>query len=135
MAITFDTFFATRQAVTESYVCGDGAPLDRIVAHEGQGTFHGPGGDTVNGAAEVAARYREDAGRFAEGSTTRLEVLQKGSDGDLAFWTGFQIAKVMMKGKDEPVDMRIRVTEVFRREGDEWKMVVRHADMGTPPKR
>jgi len=35
-----------------------------------------------------------------------------------------------MAGEDESAEMRIRVTEVFRRADGEWKMIHRHADVG-----
>ena len=57
-------------------------------------------------------------------------MLQKGASGDLAFWTGYQVATVQIGDMPKPMEMRIRLTEVFRRIGGEWKMVHRHADMG-----
>jgi ketosteroid isomerase-like protein len=83
----------------------------------------------VCGADTVATRYRSDAASFAAGGETNLEVLQKDASGDLAFWTGFQDARVTFAGRDKPVPMRIRVTEVFRCENGQWKLIHRHADV------
>jgi ketosteroid isomerase-like protein len=55
--------------------------------------------------------------------------VQSGSSGGLGFWSGLQHATVRMAGKKEPVHMKLRVTEVFRIEHGEWRLVHRHADM------
>jgi NAD(P)H-dependent FMN reductase/ketosteroid isomerase-like protein len=127
-AESFESFMQKRVAAARAYVNGDAAPLDEIVATRGMASFFPPSGGSEQGAQEVTARYDRDVKSFAEGGETQLEVLQSASSGDVAFWTGFQIAKVKMGDASEPVSMKLRITELFRREGGEWKMVHRHAD-------
>jgi ketosteroid isomerase-like protein len=126
----FDEFFNTqRRPAAEAYTNGDPQPLEALLANNGAPTFHSPRGDTVCGADTVATRYRSDTASFAPGGETNLEVLQKGASGDLAFWTGFQHVTIHFAGRDQPVSMRIRVTEVFHRENSQWKLIHRHADV------
>jgi len=125
----FQSFLVQRTAAAEAYVNGDPQPVDKLVPSSGEATFFSPMGESVSGAASVGERYRRDAGTFRSGGESRLDFLQKGSSGDLGFWTGYQIARVRMGERQEPIEMRIRVTEVFRRMDGEWKMIHRHADM------
>ena len=127
----FDQFFTQRTAAAEAYVTGEPTPLDDLVTRRGAATFHSPRGDTISGADAVARRYREDAASFEPGGTSRFEILQIEASGDLAFWTGFQVAQVRLRGQPKPIAMRIRVSETFRRSDGEWKLIHRHADV--PP--
>lgn len=36
---------------------------------------------------------------------------------------------VQMRGNKDAIPMNLRVTEIFRREDNEWKLVHRHADL------
>ncbi len=135
MADDFDAFFKEREKAASAYVTGDGSAVDALVPHDGEASFHSPGGDSVTGAAEVAKRYLKDANAFKPNGRSRFEVLQKHSDGKLAFWSGFQIATVQIGDMPRPMEMRIRLTEVFRKLDGEWKMVHRHADMGEAAKK
>jgi ketosteroid isomerase-like protein len=130
----FDAFLLRRTHAAEAYVNGDAEPLSDLLARTSDATFFGPGGGAVHGADAVATRYRSDAPMFERGGTTRLEILQSGASGDVAYWVGFQHAMARLKGKPEPVPMKLRVTEVFRREDGAWKLVHRHADMLADPK-
>ena len=133
---SFDSFMRTRTEAARAYVNGDSRPLDRIVTQSGAASFFPPNGGSERGAREVVARYDRDARSFGKGGETELEVLQSAAAGDVGFWTGFQSAHVKMGGGSEPVKMKLRITELFRRIDGEWKMVHRHADpMAEPVKR
>jgi NAD(P)H-dependent FMN reductase/ketosteroid isomerase-like protein len=133
---TFDTFLRKRVEAARAYVNGDAGPLDQIVAASGEASFFPPSGGSERGAKEVRARYDRDVKSFERGGETNLEVLHSAAAGDVAYWTGFQIARVRMSGAPEPAEMKLRITELFRRVGGEWKMVHRHADpMAEPVKR
>ena len=126
----FENFMRTREQAALGFVNGDPALLGRIVALRAPATFFGPGGGVLEGPGAVYARYESDARRFAQGST-HFEVLHLHAADGLAYWTGVQRAAARMQGDDKDVAMDLRVTEVFRREGMEWKLMHRHADMLT----
>jgi NAD(P)H-dependent FMN reductase/ketosteroid isomerase-like protein len=127
-APSFSEFMKKRADVAKAYVNGDAAPLDSIVATTGQATFFPPGGGSEQGAESVKQRYDRDVATFRSGSETQLDVLHSAASGDVAYWTGFQTAKVRMDGSDQPQSMKLRITELFRLIDGEWKLVHRHAD-------
>lgn len=124
----FKQFMKRREEVARAYVRGDAAPLGQIVTHVSSATFFGPQGGYREGAEEVAATYEHDAGSFEPGGDSHFEILQMGASDGVAYWVGFQRATARMRGKTEAIPFNLRVTEIFRREDDEWKMVHRHAD-------
>jgi ketosteroid isomerase-like protein len=124
----FETFLKRRADIARAYVNGDASLLDQIVARSGAASFFPPTGGSEKGAEAVAARYDTDVKAFRPGGETSFEILQSAASSDVAYWTGFQSAKVKMQGQDVPVAMKLRVTELFRRVGGEWQLVHRHAD-------
>jgi ketosteroid isomerase-like protein len=127
----FADFLAQREKIAAAYSSGDVALLDAIVAREGKATFFPPTGGSVSGAAKVAARYDSDAKAFAAGSHTKLKVLQAQASDGVAFWTGLQDFDGEIGGHS--IKMRLRITELFCRDADGWKLVHRHADPASTP--
>jgi ketosteroid isomerase-like protein len=129
----FEDFLRRREEASNAYIAGDAGPLRAMLTHADPATFFPPSGVVVEGAGPVAEAQVGGAAAFGPGSTGHFEVLGSCASGDLAFWTGRQVARMEIGGRDEPVEMVLRTTEVFRREDGEWKLVHRHADMlGAP---
>jgi len=124
----FEGFLRDRHSAAAAYVSGDPQPLNGLVARQHEATFFGPRGDFTTGTEAVASRYERDAAVFAEGSDNSMETLDAAASGDIAFWVGRQRSRARMRGHDDPVTFDLRVTEIYRREGGDWKLVHRHAD-------
>jgi ketosteroid isomerase-like protein len=125
----FEQFMKRREDAARAYVNGDAGPVGRIATHSSPATFFHPGGDYEQGAEQVSSRYARDAEHFEAGGDSSFEILHMEASDGIAYWVGFQCATARLKGRPEAVPMSLRITEVFRREGDEWKLVHRHADM------
>ncbi len=125
----FEQFMKQREDASQAFVEGDAEPLEQVATHTSPASIFGPQGDYVVGADEVNAANKRGAEHFAPGSKNRFDILHMAASNGVAYWAGIQRSAVQMKGKKDPVPMDLRVTEVFRREGDEWKLIHRHADM------
>src|SRR5690242_13209411 len=124
----FEQFMKLRSEAALAYINGDATPLGEIVAHHAPATFFRPSGDYYQGAEAVWSKYKLDATSFDGGSEGLLEILHMAASDGLAYWVGFQRATVRLRGRAEPVLFNLRITELFHREGDSWKLIHRHAD-------
>ena len=125
---SFEAFLAHRPDVGEAYVNGDAGPLSAISTDRDPATFFGPRGDVVSGSETVLQTNQEGATNFAPGGRSTFEVLHAAADGDLGYLVGIQRATVRMVDTDDPIEMALRLTELYRREDGAWRLVHRHAD-------
>jgi ketosteroid isomerase-like protein len=125
----FDEFMQSREVASTAFVDGDAGPLLAMSAVDDPASIFPPTGAVVHGAEAVNSGNQEGAETFAPGAENRFDVLHSGADRSLGYWTGVQYSRVRMNGKDEPVEMKLRVTELFRRVDGEWKLFHRHADL------
>lgn len=124
----FDQFMQSREAASTAFVQGDAGPLLALSAVDDPASIFPPDGAVVHGAEAVNAGNQLVAQNFAAGAENDFDVLHSGADGNLAYWTGIQRSRVHLAGRDEPVEMSLRVTELFRRVDGRWKLFHRHAD-------
>lgn len=126
MATDFDQFLTEkRRPAASAFVRGDASRVVELSAQQGQATFFDPSGGFTEGAEAIIDANQRSVAYFGPRGSTELDLKDHGESGDLAFWTGFQEAQMDMNGAIHP--MKLRVTEVFRRENDEWRLIHRHA--------
>jgi len=125
---SFKQFMKQREDAAKAYVCGDPTPVANLTTRVSPATFFGPRGGFLQGAEDVLSTFIRDAAMFGAESETHFDVLHMSASDGIAYWTGFQRATVQMQGNKNSFPMNLRVTEIFRRENSDWKLIHRHAD-------
>jgi ketosteroid isomerase-like protein len=129
-----DTIAAYHQAL-DAIVTGDAGPLQELYSRADDGTLSNPWGPTQRGWADVSSTLERAGSQFRDGGP-RPEghaalALHRASD--LACLVENEHWQAKVSGGDELSPFDLRVTTVFRLEGDGWKVVHRHADPITLP--
>ena len=93
-------------------------------------TLFGAGVPLKRGSDEVTRASRWVASRFSNCTAYRFELIAAGVSGDLAYTVGFEHSTRSMDGGPAE-SVTVRVTQIYRRENGEWKIVHRHGDI--PP--
>jgi len=65
---------------------------------------------------------------FERGQDVSVELVHAMVSGDLVCLATIERARVKFTGRDELHSWELRVTEVFEHEGDDWRIIHRHAD-------
>jgi len=109
---------------------GDPQPYIDCWADDPDVTLFGAWGPIERGYEALTSTFRWVGSRFTGHGGGSAENTVVHVSGDLACTIGFERGPVSVDGGPER-EMVIRVTHVYRRFGEEWKLVHRHADF--PP--
>jgi ketosteroid isomerase-like protein len=90
-------------------------------------SLFGAWGPGKQGWDELSQTFRWVASRFG-GGELRCEDLIVNVSGDLAYTVGYGRGTMGVDGA-EPKPMTIRVTQTYRREAGEWRLVHRHGGL------
>jgi ketosteroid isomerase-like protein len=112
----------------EAVVRGDPEPQERVWSRRDDVTLANPLGPPVRGWAEVSASLRRAVSQLSDGEVLDVERISASSSGDLAYVLEIERFRVKVAGAAEPGPSTLRVTTIFRREEDGWKILHRHAD-------
>jgi len=83
----------------------------------------------ANGQAELDELFAHLAASFSNCTSFELELLEAEVLGDVAYTVGFEHTSASVDGEQRAYTLR--VTQIYRREDGEWKVVHRHGS--APP--
>jgi ketosteroid isomerase-like protein len=83
------------------------------------------------GWEDVSRTFRWVGSRFSDLTDYQFELVAVDLSGDLAYTVGYEHSTVSVDG-GVPTTQTLRVTHVYRREDNEWKIVHRHGDLKPP---
>jgi ketosteroid isomerase-like protein len=122
---SFRVFLERQTEAEEAFVLGDAKPRMALWSRRDPVSLAGALGITDVGWERLAEVFPKVAAMFSDVSGFRYEVEVAEVLGDMAYTLGFERFNGSIGGR--PVeDVEVRVTHVYRREHDEWRIVHRH---------
>lgn len=115
------------QAAIAEFIQGKPDAWKAMCSRRADASLLGGWGGYERGWEQLGPRYDWAAARFAGGEVTFEEIARYAS-GDLACTVHFERMRARLVGVNGTVPVDLRVTHIYRREADGWKLVNRHAD-------
>jgi ketosteroid isomerase-like protein len=111
-----------------AFMRGDHEPAKRLFSERDDVTLGNPFGPFARGSAQVIETMARAATHYADGEASGFDTVSKHVAGDLAYLVEVERLRSKVGGRDDLVPVELRVTTIFRREADGWRIVHRHAD-------
>jgi ketosteroid isomerase-like protein len=118
----------------EAVVTGDPSPQERLWSRRDDVTLANPLGPPARGWTEVSKTLRRAVSQLSDGEILAFEQISAYSSDDLAYILEIERSRVRVGDAGEPAPSSLRVTTIFRREEDGWRILHRHADPITTPR-
>lgn len=123
---TFADMLSGEQAAEAAIYLGDPEPFKALWSHANDVSLFGAFGPCKKGWHQVEKTVEWVASRYREGVVSaEHQVVYEGAD--LAYTVGYEIGDVILDGAAE-THQRLRVTQIYRREDGNWRLVHRHGD-------
>jgi ketosteroid isomerase-like protein len=107
---------------------GDAEGYKALFSRRQEITLGNPFGGVWHGWDEVIEQIERAASYFRDGEAAPTEIITQVVEGDLAYVVAIERGNTKVGGQSETSDIALRVTTIYRREDDRWRLVHRHAD-------
>jgi ketosteroid isomerase-like protein len=112
----------------EALIQGDPDPQMVLWSRRDDVTLANPYGPPAKGWERVYQAAARAASLLREGEQLTFDRISGYESTDLAYDVGIQRFKAKLAGSDDMAPVALRVTTIFRREEDGWRILHRHAD-------
>jgi ketosteroid isomerase-like protein len=112
----------------EALIQGNAEPQSVLWSRRDDVTLANPYGPPVKGWERVCQVAAGAASLLREGEGLTFDRISGYETADLAYDVGIQRFRAKLGGAADMAPVALRVTTVFRREDDGWKIAHRHAD-------
>lgn len=133
-AKTLENAIERNHAALDTMVKGDSSGYVALLSDRDDVTWGNPFGPFARGRKNVEATLASAAMRMRSGKATGFDLVATYLAENLAVVVEVEHAETMPSGADALSPAALRVTSVFRLEGDAWKLIHRHADPITTPR-
>ena len=123
----FDSAVASYRQALDAFLKGNPGPVLEHFSQRDDVTLANPLGPARLGRADVEKAIGQAAANFEDGHM-RFEEVSRYATADLGYVIWLERGEVQLVGTDRMAPSSLRVTMIFRREGDTWKVAHRHAD-------
>ncbi len=124
----FDELLERARDALDSIVQGDPTGYKELYSDEDDITLGNPFGGFGKGTAAVYEQLERAASYYRDGRTMSIETVAQAVGADIAYTVEIERVEGKVGGQQELSEVALRVTCVYRREDDGWKLVHRHAD-------
>jgi ketosteroid isomerase-like protein len=122
-----DAISASHSA-TDRIMRGDARGFKDLYSRSADITLGNPFGGFGRGREGVFEQLDRAASYFSDGRAMEFEQIAKAAADEFAYTVEIERVEVNVAGRAEPSKFAARVTSIYRREEDGWKLIHRHAD-------
>jgi len=114
--------------VNTAMLAGDPGPWKALLSHRDDLIVFGAQGGYARGRQDVTSRFERAATSYGRGGQSRRHNLATWIAADLACTVDLEHHETRLQDASDVVTFSYRTTHLLRREDDEWRIVLRHAD-------
>ena len=125
---SFTDAISASHSATDRIMRGDAGGFKDLYSRSGEITLGNPFGGFGQGPEGVFEQLDRAASYFRDGRASEFEQIARAAADDLAYTVEIERVEVKVAGHTDVSEFAARVTSVYRREEDGWKLVHRHVD-------